>query len=99
METKVLVVEDSNTMARVLSYLIRQQLGFTPVIMNSLAEVKSYLDTAPCDHVAAIVDLNLPDAPNGEAVDLVMGKGIPVIVLVRLGRSGRANHVAGKGCG
>lgn len=49
--------------------------------MHSLADTQRYFDSDPCDHVAAIVDLNLPDAPKGEAVDLVMSKGIPVSVL------------------
>ena len=79
---KVLIVEDSLTMGRVLSYLLRQQLGFTPMIATSLAETRTYLDSCdPAEHVAAIVDLNLPDAPNGEAVDVVMDKGLPVVVL------------------
>ncbi len=81
MRNQVLIVEDSATMARVLSYLIRQQLDFEPIVKASLAEAKAYLENDPCDQIAAIVDLNLPDAPSGEAVDLVMGKGIPVIVL------------------
>ncbi|WP_165839996.1 diguanylate cyclase [Motiliproteus coralliicola] len=80
--SKVLIVEDSLTMGRVLSYLVRQKLGFNPVVKASLEQTRQYLNEGyDPDLVAAVVDLNLPDAPNGEAVDVVMDKGLPVIVL------------------
>ncbi|WP_421862853.1 diguanylate cyclase [Motiliproteus sp.] len=80
--SKVLIVEDSVTMGRVLSYLVRQKLGFIPVVTTSLQQTRQYLEEGyDPDLVAAVVDLNLPDAPHGEAVDVVMDKGVPVIVL------------------
>ena len=33
------------------------------------------------NYLAAVVDLNLPDAPNGEVVDYTLAQGIPTIIL------------------
>lgn len=76
----VLVVEDSLTVRKVLFKLLRDNPYFSCVLCEDYAQAK--LQLAKEDkYLAAIVDLNLPDAPNGEVVDLVLGKGIPTVVL------------------
>lgn len=97
-DSKVLIVEDSLMMGRVLSYLVRQKLGFTPVVKTSLQQTRHYLEEGyDPDLIAAVVDLNLPDAPSGEAVDVVMDKGIPVIVLSGLVDSETRRSLLDKG--
>lgn len=48
---------------------------------HSLAEARVLAEANRDSLFAAVVDLNLPDAPNGEAVDLCLSMGIPSIVL------------------
>lgn len=77
----ILVVEDSPLVLKILEHLFRQEPTLQPVFCASLGEAQVLLETSSALFFAAIVDLNLPDAPNGEIVDLVMQYSLPCIVL------------------
>jgi len=77
--TKVLVVEDSRSFAALVSKRIRVELGFEPVVASNLIAAKNLL-AAGTDYLAALLDINLPDAPHGESVDLAIAYKIPAIV-------------------
>ena len=64
---KVLVVEDSLTVRKIVNKLIEDNPHFTCDLCEDLAEAKSALES-DTEYLAAIVDLNLPDAPNGEHI-------------------------------
>ncbi|KFX70540.1 diguanylate cyclase [Pseudomonas taeanensis MS-3] len=77
----ILVIEDSPLVLKILEHMFRQESQLQPVFCASLAEARVMLETSAELFFAAIVDLNLPDAPNGESVDLVMHYKLPCIVL------------------
>jgi diguanylate cyclase (GGDEF)-like protein len=77
---KVLVVEDSLTVRKILSKLLEDNPYLTPVLCKDFAEATRELEKGS-DFLAAIVDLNLPDAPNGESVELSLSYSIPTLVL------------------
>jgi CheY-like chemotaxis protein len=77
----ILVIEDSPLVLKILEHLFRQEPALQPVFCASLAEAEVMLETCAGLFFAAIVDLHLPDAPNGESVDLVMRHRLPCIVL------------------
>ncbi len=77
---KVLVVEDSLTVRKIVNKLIEDNPHFTCDLCEDLAEAKSALES-DTEYLAAIVDLNLPDAPNGESVELALSYNVPTIVL------------------
>ena len=77
----ILVVEDSPLVLKILDHLFRQEPALQPLFCASLGEAQVLLETSSALFFAAIVDLNLPDAPNGEIVDLVMQYNLPCIVL------------------
>ncbi|MBD9482933.1 diguanylate cyclase [Pseudomonas sp. PDM14] len=77
----ILVVEDSPLVLKILEHLFRQEPQLQPLFCASLAEAQVMLETSSSLFFAAIVDLNLPDAPYGEIVDLVMQFNLPCIVL------------------
>ncbi|WP_437881973.1 GGDEF domain-containing response regulator [Pseudomonas sp. LRF_L74] len=77
----ILVVEDSPLVLKILEHLFRQEPTLQPLFCASLAEAQVMLETSRELFFAAIVDLNLPDAPNGEVVDVVMRAKVPCIVL------------------
>ncbi|WP_339462572.1 diguanylate cyclase domain-containing protein [Pseudomonas sp. EA_105y_Pfl2_R69] len=77
----ILVVEDSPLVLKILEHLFRKESGLQPIFCASLDEARVMLETSAELFFAAIVDLNLPDAPDGEIVDLVMGYHLPCIVL------------------
>ncbi|ETI61600.1 diguanylate cyclase [Marinomonas profundimaris] len=79
-ERKILVVEDSPVVLKVLNHLLSQNPIFIPVLCACYGEAKKRLNSDE-EFFAAIVDLNLPDAENGEIVDLVLSHKVPCVVL------------------
>jgi len=77
---KILVVEDSEMVMKVLRHLMQTQ-HYQSIYATSLAEARQAFDEHQGDFFAALVDLNLPDAPDGEVVDFTLSKKIPTIVL------------------
>ena len=77
----ILVIEDSPLVLKILEHLFRQETDLEPIFCASLAEAEVMLETSAALFFAAIVDLHLPDAPDGESVDLVMRYHLPCIVL------------------
>ncbi|MCU9948177.1 diguanylate cyclase [Pseudomonas sp. PDM13] len=77
----ILVVEDSPLVLKILEHLFRQEPDLQPLFCASRAEAEVLLETSASLFFAAIVDLNLPDAPDGEVVPLVLRYKLPCIVL------------------
>jgi diguanylate cyclase (GGDEF)-like protein len=93
---KVLIVEDSSMVMRVIKHVVSQTSHFIPLYAESLAEAKALV--ASTDSIfAAMVDLSLPDAPNGEIVDYTLGLKIPTIVLTGLFDRERRDALLAKG--
>ncbi|MCL1094909.1 GGDEF domain-containing response regulator [Shewanella kaireitica] len=76
---RILVVEDSQVVSRVMRHLLTQELDCEVDVAPDLASAKKLL--AENDYFVAVTDLNLPDAQEGEIVKLVLAKQIPCIVL------------------
>ncbi len=81
MPNKVLIVEDSKSYSSMLKHLVESTHGFETDIADSLATANNLLDKNKDDYFVSIVDLHLPDASDGEAVDLVKKHDIPAVVL------------------
>ena len=79
---KILVVEDSEMVMKVLRHLVQSSsLAYEAVYATTLAQATELYEQSPQEFFAALVDLNLPDAPDGEVVDFILNKKIPTIVL------------------
>ena len=79
MSTKILIVEDNKTLAKLISKKIESTLECTVDIAYSFSEAKLFLKTYK--YFITLLDINLPDAPNGEIVDYALSKGNRAIVL------------------
>lgn len=79
MSERLLVVEDSKPIARVIKQ-IGIALGYEVTVANSLAEVEKIL-LNDRDFFVASVDYALPDANDGEAIPYVLSHGIPAVVM------------------
>jgi len=77
---RVLLVEDSRFFAATVRERIEDKLHFDVVHAPDMAQAKQILEQGG-EFVAALLDLHLPDAPSGEVVDMVLGHGIPSIIL------------------
>ncbi|MEA1892313.1 MAG: diguanylate cyclase [Campylobacterota bacterium] len=76
---KILIVEDNKTLAKLIATKIEHALGYEVDVAYKLSEAKLFLKRY--DYFLALLDINLPDAPNGEVVDYVLSKGCRAIVL------------------
>jgi len=79
MSDRILIVEDNKTLAKLISKKIESTLGFTVDVAYSLHEAKLFLKTY--SYFITLLDINLPDAPNGEIVDYALERENHVIVL------------------
>ena len=79
---KFLLIEDSPLVVKIMRHLLKEISHLQCDVANSLAEAQQFLrDRKEHRYLGAVVDLNLPDAPNGEAVDLTLALKIPTLVL------------------
>lgn len=76
---KILIVEDNKTLAKLIAKKLQIELDVEVDIAYKLSEAKLFLKAY--DYFLTLLDLNLPDAPNGEVVDYALSKGNKVIVL------------------
>lgn len=81
MKNKVLIVEDSAVILKVLKHLAKQSLQLEPLFATSMAEAQSIYQQHKDELFAGIIDLALPDAPNGELVNFLLEEKFPVVVL------------------
>jgi len=80
-QSKALIVDDSKAITQFLSSYIEEQEHIPTEVAASRREVEALLAEDAGRFFVAVLDLNLPNAPNGEVVDLVLARDIPVIVL------------------
>jgi len=80
MTKKLLVVEDSRPIARVIKQ-IAESLNYQVTVATSLAEVEALLQGGENEFFAATIDYALPDANDGEAISCVLSHGIPSVVM------------------
>ncbi|AQQ00278.1 diguanylate cyclase response regulator [Pseudoalteromonas aliena] len=78
MTRKILIVEDTPTIARVQKH-IALKAGYEVDIAESLAQTKELISKN--NYFCAVVDYILPDAPSGEAVPCTVQAEIPTIVM------------------
>jgi diguanylate cyclase (GGDEF)-like protein len=76
---RILVVDDNKTLSKLIMLKVKSELSIDIDVAYSLAEAELF--THKYTYTLAILDLNLPDAPNGEIVDVMIKKNIPSIVL------------------
>lgn len=79
-DRKILVVEDSRTFSMALRQFLEAETGLPVTTCGSLKDLSEIIVREPGAYAIAVVDLNLPDAPHGEALDWTVTHGIPSIV-------------------
>ena len=76
----ILLVEDSRFFGKLVKNKIREKLGLHVVWVERYGKARKLLKKESANFFIALLDLNLPDAPSGEIVDLVLSHKIPAIV-------------------
>jgi len=77
----LLIVEDSLVQAKIIRKEFETLTDFSILVARSLSEAEDIISAHKEELCAAIVGLNLPDAPNGETVDVCRKHDVACIVL------------------
>lgn len=77
---QILLVEDSKMFGRLAKSRIEKVFDVPVFWTKSLAETENLLIMAKGQFSVALLDFSLPDAPNGEVIDLVVSEGITTFV-------------------
>lgn len=78
---RILIVDDSATVAMVVKNAVKAVVDIPVDLARSFAACRKLLADFPGQYQVAVVDLNLPDAADGEAVDMTLSCGVATIVL------------------
>ena len=77
---RLLVIEDSTFFLNVITAGFKDESNVEISTATTLAKARECIEGATVPFTLALVDLRLPDANDGEAVDLTIGHGIPSVV-------------------
>ena len=78
---EVLIVEDSRLFANLLQKRVTEDFHVDCLVRSSYQEAVDTLEQDTDKFMLAILDITLPGSPDGEIVDYVTSKGIPVIIV------------------
>jgi diguanylate cyclase (GGDEF)-like protein len=79
-KTRVLVVEDSKFFSHLVYKAVNERIGADVTTAFTFAETKDAVEQAKEPFNLALVDVDLPDAHHGEAVDWLAERSIPCVV-------------------
>ncbi|MCY7294439.1 GGDEF domain-containing response regulator [Alteromonas sp. a30] len=77
----LLLIEDSRSIANIIKSQVENRWGCDVHVASSYEEAITLLKAHRREYFLTISDLNLPDAPNGEIVELLKRTGLPIIVI------------------
>jgi len=77
---EVLVVEDSTFFGSLIKKKVETVLNFNVKWAKTYADAVDLINDKKSKFFIGLLDINLPDAPDGEIVDIVLSKNIPAIV-------------------
>lgn len=80
-DADILLVEDQRSLAEMAAKMLHERWGCRVLIATDLAQVRTILAQNRREFFLVISDLNLPDAPNGEVVDVLIAAKLKVIAM------------------
>lgn len=77
---RILLIEDSRSISRLLEHRLRTSLGAEVICCMSADMCRAVLSREDCHFDIAIAGLQIPGAEDGEMLDAVIARAIPVVV-------------------
>ncbi|MRX26948.1 diguanylate cyclase [Kangiella sp. HZ709] len=79
----IVVVDDSKFFCQLIKKQIEAELPYKVEYATTYAEARQLMESVSLDSIdAALLDFRLPDAPNGEIIQLLVNYEIPSIVMI-----------------
>lgn len=94
---KLIIIEDSPFFLKIVKNRFRKDSGVEVITAASYEEAKIVIDREGDSIVIALVDLRLPDAMDGEAVELTLRQGIPTVIFTSNFDEDTREHFLAKG--
>ena len=95
-DRQVLLVEDTRFYSIAIKDRLEKRFGIKISHCPSLAALVNLLETSPETFSLAILDLCQPDAPDGQALDVVLAQHIPAIVFSAISSDARKAEILGR---
>lgn len=76
----ILSVEDAKFFSAIIKKSVESSLDVEVITASTMAEAEIILKSGAYEFYLSVLDIHLPDAPNGEIIDLVLSHNISVIV-------------------
>ncbi|OGT22206.1 MAG: hypothetical protein A2342_09430 [Gallionellales bacterium RIFOXYB12_FULL_54_9] len=80
-DLEILLIEDQRSLAQMAAKMLHQRWGCHVLIAENLAQVRTIIAENKHRFFVAVSDLNLPDAPHGEVIDVLVSAKIQVIAM------------------
>jgi diguanylate cyclase (GGDEF)-like protein len=96
-DREILLIEDQRSLALMAAKMLHDRWGCRVLIATTLGQVSTIIAQGQHDFFLAVSDLNLPDAPNGEVIDVLIAAKIPVIAVTGAFDRSRLDAFIGKG--
>lgn len=77
----ILLIEDQKSIANMLVSMLEESGHFKVALVQSYQEAKEILTAKRTEFFITISDLNLPDASNGEVIDLLIAHQQPIVAI------------------
>jgi len=84
LDVEILLVEDQRSLAQMAARMLYERWGCHVLIAENLAQVKTIIAQNKHHFFVAVSDLNLPDAPHGEVIDVLIEANIQVVAMTGL---------------
>ncbi|WP_112833552.1 sensor domain-containing diguanylate cyclase [Ensifer sp.] len=96
-DKRMLLIEDSRMFATALKYGLETVHGIRVTHCASLEALRQEMAAAPGSFSLAVLDLNLPDAPNCEALDFILANNVPAVVFTAAFNDSTRDQILGRG--
>jgi len=80
-DLQILLIEDQRSLAQMAAKMLYERWGCSVLIATSLAQVRAIIAEEKHQFFVAVSDLALPDAPDGEVIEVLIAAGIRVIAI------------------
>ena len=94
---EILLVEDQRALAQMAAKMLHERWGCRVLIATNLAQVRAILAQGNHQFFLVVSDLNLPDAPHGEVIDVLIDAKLRVIAMTGMYDEAMHDHIMSKG--
>jgi len=96
-EGEILLIEDQRSLALMAAQMLHERWGCHVLIATNLEQVRTIIAQNTHHFFLAVSDLNLPDAPNGEVIDVLIAARISVIAMTGVFDESMQENILSKG--